>query len=134
MKRGISLYTAVVLIMVLLCGCGSTGQVKLNKEDSWFSDFTVDDGQVYMTCALVIENSTGGEVKVKITASSPEDVDGGLLQSTELTGKDERLSSDEFTLQEGENTITVVFVGTFGGTEAKQNRLLPEDITLTVVG
>ena len=133
MKRSIGLFTAVVLTLVLLCGCGNAAQVRLDEEGSSFSDLTVVDGQVYMTCTLVIENSTGEEVRVRIAASSPEDVAGGLLQSAELTGMDENLASDVFTLEEGENSVEVVFVGAFGGTEVKQDRLIPEDITLEFV-
>jgi hypothetical protein len=60
-------------------------------------------------------------------------VTGGLLQSAELTGYDAELSSGVLTLEEGENTIAVVFIGTFGGTEVKQDRLLPDDIRLDIV-
>jgi hypothetical protein len=107
--------------------------VSLIQEDSYFNDFSVSDNMVHMECYLTINNSTKKEVSVKINASSDEDVAGGLLKSANMNGFDETLSSDTFVLSSGENSITVIFIGKFGGKKQKQNRLLPENIVFEIV-
>lgn len=136
MKKVIDAFILVLLIVALLSACGDDAShaVKLNEKSSQLCDFTVENDQVNVTCILAINNQTGEEKKIRITAISTEDVAVGLLQSPELTGFDTDSGSDVFVLPKGETTITVVFIGQFGGTEKKCDRLIPDEITIDIIG
>jgi len=74
------IFVTIILIAVFFCSCdkSNTEEIKLIKKDSYFSDFWIDHGRVYIKCFLSAENLTEKEIKVKIKASSPEDVSGGF--------------------------------------------------------
>ena len=128
---------AIGLLTAVLCFCTKSNPmmqvIKLTEESSYFNDFTVKNNKVYMNCALVIENISTKGVTVRIKASSPQDVSGGLLKSAGLHGFSKDLATDTFTLSTGENQITVIFIGEYGGTNIKQNRLLPENISFDLI-
>ena len=119
----------VLLIAIYCCSCETTQFVL--QDNCYFSDFSVTDESVYITCFLSINNS-GEKTLVKITATSEEDVAVGLLSDPNLVGWDEDLTSDCFELEKGVNEIVIVFAGKYGGTEIKQDRNLPENINITV--
>ncbi len=95
MKKLVILFVVTILTAALFSACdGSASQrVKLDEEHSTFSDFIIDNDQVYITCMLAIDNLTGEEIKITITAVSMKDVTKGLLQSPELKGFNEDLGS-----------------------------------------
>lgn len=135
MKGKNAFVVAAVITVMLLCSCqsGTQNGLKLIEEKSRLDDYSVISNAVYMDCFLTIENKGEEDMTVKISASSPEDVSGGLLKCADMCGLDEKLVSDTFVLSSGENSIVVVFEGEFGGTEQKKDRLLPEDIQFEVV-
>lgn len=99
--------------------------IHINYEKSFFSDFHVEEAKVYIECVLCIENNTAKQHKVKFIAESEEDKENGLIMDSKLNGYNEDLETSLFDIESGENRITVIFVGNYGGVEQKVNRLLP---------
>lgn len=100
--------------------------IHINYEKSFFSDFDVEEDKVYIECVLCIENNTGKQHKVKFIAESEEDKENGLIKDSKLNGYNEDLETSLFDIEPGENRITVIFVGNYGGVKQKVNRLLPK--------
>lgn len=99
--------------------------VGLVEEESCLLDFSVNDDKVYLECSVTLQNHTSAEQCVRLHASLPEDVRGGLLLEPDLYA----MAGEEmavFTLPPyTRRCVDVTFVGRYGGTACKQNRLLP---------
>ena len=119
----------------------------LVEEASFFADFVIRDDQVYFLCLLTVHNPSKEAIPVQIKGDFTEDWEGGLLLQRKLfayqldyTASSDFLSLDAdtqkqmtaddrrrfFLLWPGNNDFLVVFPGTHGKADVKQNRLLPE--------
>lgn len=97
-------------------------RTEIDPDESYFMDFWVEDEKAYIECELTIESKM--EYYVSIEGSLPLD-EGILLKDRTLYAYDKETGSDKFKLMRGTNKFTVVFVGEYGGTYQKANRLLP---------
>ena len=129
-----------LLLVVTLCmesGCGakvpaaietiSEEAVYVDRAKSWFDDFSVDGDVVYITCHITLCNASQDRT-VRLYGVFPDD-EGILLTESVLPGfVTDELDPDDnsFLLASGEHTFTVAFVGTYAGTQEKNDRLLPE--------
>ena len=131
----IGLFLAVAVVFAAFATGGKTDkkEVFFSEGIGSFSEFWVDGNKVYMKCYLNIENTSDIARTVNITAKSSEDVKTGLLKDENLTAYDEDITSSDITVEPGVNVYTVVFVGDFGGTVRKFDRLLPGDVAINVV-
>ncbi len=102
-------------------------QVKIDEEQSFFSDFKVDNGKVTIKCHIVLINSAHYPIEVSLLADFTEDVVGGLLQEDEILGASaSNHNIKTFLVSPGSKAFEIDFCGTFAGTMQKQDRLLPE--------
>lgn len=128
MKRFVSL---LLLLVVLLCACAGTeeseGEVRIDKEQSWFSHFTVEGNRVTIKCKIFIENPTDDDVELILIGVFQDEYEAGLLKERQLVGVLEKCPEDVIlTVPPGGTCFDVDFRGTYGGLFQKQNRLLPE--------
>ncbi len=102
-------------------------RAEINHDKSFFMHFWVEDEKAYIECDLTIESKM--DYDVYIQGHFPLD-EGKLLKDRSVYAYDKETGSDRFKLVRGTNKFTVVFVGDYGGTYQKSNRLLP-DITIS---
>lgn len=124
MKK-IVVFICIACMALSLFSCQSS-YIKLDKEDSFFSDFKVEDDKVYIYCTLFIENQSDVEKNVVLKASLDNDAKNGLLKEAVIDGYSVDGSTKTFKLKAGENQIDVVFIGDYAGNEEKIDRLLPD--------
>lgn len=134
----------VTALVVLICTIGiicilrtavvpSTSVVSLDSDQSWLRGFYVMDSTVKIKCRLFIENQSDHDTSVMIVGQFSADQKAGLLQESQLLGcAEEYPYGTVFTVPSGGAWFNVDFIGTHGGTNRKQNRLIPE-IQLIVV-
>ncbi len=122
--KGVILFATIICMMLCLCCCGQEN-FRI-KEESYFSDFKIEEGKVYFNCVLVVDNLTGKEKNVILKASFEDDVKNGLLKETLLDGYATDGSTKDFELQKGENRFDVVFIGEHAGGTQKNDRTLPD--------
>ena len=133
----------VVLAALLLSGCGRWDgepnpealNLTLIDDSSWYSDYKIQDGLVWLECELTLENHTSEPISGYLTAWFSGDV-GTLVKEKRLPGlpASEAETMDAATLPDpavlefapGRTTLRVVFVGTFAGAAQKEDRLLPQ--------
>jgi hypothetical protein len=127
-----SVYSLTVLFLVVsmlmsLASCSRADQIYVDKSQSYFSDYEVEDDKVFIKCHITIENTFKDEKVVTLSAILPEDVTNGLLKNETAKALKEDGSEMEFVLLPNtSNSFDVVFVGEYAGTNQKANRLLPE--------
>ena len=126
------LYTLKVLclgvsILMLLASCNRADQIYIDKNQSYFSDYEVENDKVFIKCHITLENTFKDEKTVTLSAKFPEDVTYGLLKSEKIKAMNEDGSEMKFVLSpHASNSFDVVFVGEYSGTNQKDNRNLPE--------
>lgn len=106
----------LVGVAVIFCAC-TNGGVSIVEDESFYSDFHVEDNAVYINCTLTLEASK--DQRVYFEGNFEDDVKTGLL--TEPT-----LKTTPFDIKKGKQTIEVTFMGEFGETNKKADRKLPE--------
>jgi hypothetical protein len=117
----------VVSMLMSLASCSRADQIYVDKSQSYFSDYEVEDDKVFIKCHITIENTFKDEKVVTLSAILPEDVTNGLLKNETAKALKEDGSEMEFVLLPNtSNSFDVVFVGEYAGTNQKANRLLPE--------
>jgi hypothetical protein len=117
----------VVSMLMSLASCSRANQIYVDKSQSYFSDYEVEDDKVFIKCHITIENTFKDEKVVTLSAILPEDVTNGLLKNETAKALKEDGSEMEFVLLPNtSNSFDVVFVGEYAGTNQKANRLLPE--------
>ncbi len=131
MKNGFLIFTLVVIMILGLCSCQEK-EIGIDTEESFYSDFEVEDEQVLIYCTILIENPTKSEANITLSANFDDDVKLGLLEEASLDGYQPDLETKTFKLIKGDNWIDVVFIGDYAGKNQKHDRLLP-DIQLKVV-
>ena len=127
----------LVFTICMTSGCGAKGPaaietiseeaVYVDRAKSWFDDFSVDGDMVYLTCHITLCNASLDRT-IRLYGVFPDD-EGILVSESVLPGfVTDELDSDDnsFLLASGEDTFTVTFVGTYAGTQQKNDRLLPE--------
>ena len=125
----------VICALVLLIGCArnSDGNVAINRENSAFQDFYIEGNSVHMICQLEVQNTCDRDVSISITASSQEDVDGGLLANPELVGRNLQTNDAFFSIPASSvQKIDVDFCGTYGGNPQKADRWIPDGMEVTI--
>lgn len=129
MKKLLLIAILLSVITFGLCSCGASPEVVLdNSENSRFIDFYTEDGYVYIECELNIYAED--DIKVRITATDSEDKQFGLLKSEELTGIDKTDGDEVFKLKKGEQKVTVLFRGEYGGVFLLAEREIPRFINI----
>ena len=127
-KIVISIIVSIIFIL-LLCKCIAYRQMDklvLVENKSFHSIFYVRDDKAYIECELTLDSAL--ERDIKIQGTFPRD-EGKLLKNATIYAYDIETGVDTFHLVRGTNKFTVVFIGDYGGTFQKFDRLLP-DITL----
>ena len=111
------------------------GLIVLNRDKSYFKDFSVADNKVKIKCNLTIENNSDEVIKFYIRAYSKEDVKTGLLKSPNLKIIDQENKEVEFCIKPHNelSDIEVIFEGEFDENSQKADRDLPDIIRLVVV-
>lgn len=131
----IKISVLMLCAMFLLIGCTRTsdGNVSINRENSAFQDFYIEGNSVHMICRLEVQNTCSRDVSISITASSQEDVDGGLLADPELIGRNPQTVGAYFSIPaDSVQEIDVDFCGIYGGSPRKADRLLPDEMAMTI--
>ncbi len=95
---------------------------ELNEDKSFFSSFYVKDDKVYIECDVVIDSLI--DFDIEMCGSFKRD-EGKLLKHPVIYAYDKETGSDKFHLVQGSNSFRVVFIGDYGGTPQKADRLLP---------
>ena len=119
------LLSCAVCTMFCLCSCQKEN-IHINKEESFYSKFNVENGKVYIYCTLLIENFTETEKNIALMASFEDDVKNGLLKETIIDGYTNDGDAKIFQLQKGKNQLDVVFIGQHAGGYQKHDRTLPK--------
>ena len=120
-----------IFAMCLMVSLYSCNQSKICiKEKSFYSEFKVQDGKVYIYCTLYIDNLTGAEKNIAVQAFFKQDVKNGLLKDALVDGYLIEGNTKCLKLKEGENRFDVVFIGEHAGQHVKHDRNLP-DIKIT---
>lgn len=132
-QRGLSKILLVLLAAGILLGLASCGRNTdadapyLVEDDSFFRDFRIDGDSVVFSCRLVLFNPQDSEMAVEIVGDFSQDAEAGLVREDTLTAVSaEDQSASLFVLSPGRTELDVVFVGTHGSGDVRQDRLLPE--------
>lgn len=115
-----------LVMFFVLRGKIAREQIALIKEESYFSDFHIKDGKVYVECCVTIENVSNTNKNVTFTAIMNEDYKCGLLKQKRLNVLD--VENNEIVFQihaNSKDTYELTFVGEHGNNSQKANRLLP---------
>ena len=131
MKKIISLISCTVLLFSLSSCSVEKTPILDNSDQSYFVDFYTDDDYVYIECVLNIYNPNNTESEVKISAIDNEDVEIGLLKTSNLIAVDKETSKETFRLKSGEHKITVLFKGEYAGIYQITSRELPRFIYIS---
>ena len=131
MKKFISLISCTVLLFSLSSCSVEKTPILDNSDQSYFVDFYTDDDYVYIECVLNIYNPNNTESEVKISAIDNEDVEIGLLKTSNLIAVDKETSKETFRLKSGENKTTVLFKGEYAGIYQITSRELPRFIYIS---
>ena len=131
MKKVISFSICIFLIFALSSCTVEKTPILDNSDQSYFVDFYTDDDYVYIECVLNIYNPNNTESEVKISAIDNEDVEIGLLKTSNLIAVDKETSKETFRLKSGENKITVLFKGEYAGIYQITSRELPRFIYIS---
>ncbi len=117
----------VVLFLVVLAG-GCIIYMQLSKmfvvnDESFFSDFYIKDDKVYLECEVSINSPRDCDIQIQGSFARDE---GKLLKDATVFAYDVENRSNSFHIVRGTNRFRVVFIGDYGGTPQKSDRLLPE--------
>lgn len=129
------LFTAGILLGLASCGGKTDADTPyLVEEDSFFRDFRIEGDSTVFSCRLVLFNPQDGEKTVEIVGDFLPDAEAGLLLEDTLkaVSPDDNTVS-RFVLPPGRTELDVVFIGTHGADDVRQDRLLPE-IEIVPVG
>ena len=122
LKRRLAPLLAIVVAFALSgCAVNQLSKITVDRDNSYFSDFEIDDGKVYFKCYITLESAYPEERQVLLVAVSHEDVANGLLKSPFLLTQ---LSVS--VPANGSISQEVTFIGQHNGGTRKHDRLLPE--------
>ena len=124
-----------MIVIVSLCACSKKAAlqkeaISLIEEDSFFSDFEVKDGLVFIKCYLAIQNNSASDLAFTVSADFAKDVRIGLLKDPVLYVCDSQNQVQVLYLKAGETEeFECIFVGAHGGSTQKTDRNLPDNIS-----
>lgn len=131
MKYKLFIFPLVMIMIFGLCSCQKK-EIRIDTEESFYSNFEVKDEKVLIYCTILIKNPTNAEANITLSANFDKDVKLGLLKESSLDGYQPDLETKTFKLIKGDNWIDVVFIGDYAGKYQKHDRLLP-DIQMKVI-
>ena len=104
--------------------------IKVDYDNSYYSDFYIKGNRVYITCILSVYNDSEKKQKFYIRAKYTEE-EGRLLANNKYLKIKENKQEKVIELNPKEKqTINVIFEGDFGEKKQKLNRLLPNEIKI----
>lgn len=116
-RKYLILISLSIIITLLLLSNKKTGNLQVIKKSSYFSNFYVERGKVYIQCEIAIKNNSNNDKKFKVNALLGDDMKLGLLKNKNLKGYNKNLTSDEFSIKKKSTlTKTVIFIGDYAGT------------------
>ena len=133
-NRRIILEIVIIILLFVLCSCVSRSDdldVVIDYSNSYFLHYEIEEGKVFIKCHYVVVNNLNSTCSVQLCGNFEKDQQLGLIIEGKLFAKNS-IENDitYFEISPGKNEIDVVFVGTFGGTEKKANRLLPDTVLI----
>ena len=133
-KRVVVLIFFLTVMSYLLCACESqsgTPEITIDYEKSYFLDFSVEGERVIIRCHYSIINHSNTNRSIQLQGDFQDDCDLGLVREGKLYARiDLEAESEIVVLLPGNNEVDVLFVGTYGGNNIKNNRLLPKTAVL----
>lgn len=127
MKQKISVIIALTIILLCICSCWKN-EISIDNDESFYSDFKIEDDKVYIYCNVLVKNPGNDNEKISLSGVFENDKKSGLLKKELLNGYSDDCETTEFNLKRGDNQIEVVFIGDYAGTNQKYDRLLPRII------
>lgn len=131
-KRAFAL-TFLILMVFINTSCSiytaqNNSTVSIVESGSWFNDYTVSDGKVYINCEITLQNTGESEQRIRMAAICADDVEAGLLKKEKIYAVDNNEEEKVFVIEANSQRTfkEVVFLGEYGGTYQKSNKLLPE--------
>ena len=122
-----TIFLCVLIGLSMLASCKTTANISVDEENSYFSDYVIEDDKVYIKCHIILTNTYDVEKTVKLSAKLPQDAASGLLKDEKIKALNEDGSQATFVLPPNSTeSYDVVFVGDFAGYERKYDKHLPE--------
>jgi len=125
MKQRVFILLVLSFVVLCLCSCQKR-EIRIDRNESFYSSFRIENNKVYIVCNVLINNPNIEAAKVTLSGLFENDVKNGLLKEALLPGYATDCETAEFNLEKGDNRIEVVFIGDYAGTNQKHDRLLPE--------
>ena len=124
------LCACAVLSILSLCSCGKDVDtaVRIDRTESFFSTFRVENGLVYYECELLVQNTGDEDQTVSFEATDAASVKTGLLQNAQLRAIERYFVPAKSTIR-----LRVTFVGEASSGLQKADRSLP-DVKLVICG
>ena len=131
----------ILILCVILLGLLSKKNkeaIIIDKEHSYFHDFKIYNGKVYMYCTITLENITDNDLLFSIFAESYEDKVNGLITNERMKGyeweidektRDMKVTDKKIFFINRKQKISelkIVFIGEHGSGNMKDNRNLPD--------
>lgn len=131
----------IFILCVILLGLLSKKNkeaIIIDKEHSYFHDFKIYNGKVYMYCTITLENITDNDLLFSIFAESYEDKVNGLITNERIKGyeweidektRDMKVTDKKIFFINRKQKISelkIVFIGEHGSGYMKDNRNLPD--------
>lgn len=136
MKKNVILCVLISLVVIVVgvyIFNNPKDTVEIIKKESYYSNFHVKDGKVYIECVITIKNNYNYKKAINLSARFDEDVNTGLLKQAKIYALSSSNIKEKFEIkQNSKETFEVVFSGDFGGTMKKHDRTLP-DINIDIV-
>ena len=131
----------IFILCVILLGLLSKKNkeaIIIDKEHSYFHDFKIYNGKVYMYCTITLENITDNNLSFSIFAESYKDKANGLITNERMKGyeweidektRDMKVTDKKIFFINRKQKISelkIVFIGEHGSGNMKDNRNLPD--------
>ena len=131
----------IFILCVILLGLLSKKNkeaIIIDKEHSYFHDFKIYNGKVYMYCTITLENITDNNLSFSIFAESYKDKVNGLITNERMKGyeweidektRDMKVTDKKIFFINRKQKISelkIVFIGEHGSGYMKDNRNLPD--------
>ena len=141
LKGYIMIVVFILFLCVILLGLPSKKNkeaIIIDKEHSYFHDFKIYNGKVYMYCTITLENITDNDLSFSIFAESYKDKVNGLITNERMKGYeweiDEKTREIKVTdkkiffinRKQKISELKIVFMGEHGSGYMKDNRNLPD--------
>lgn len=150
MKKRFAALLYILFVFITINACNvrrvDNNYIEINKDTSWFSDFTVLEDKVVFLCFYEIYNSSDKTVSVRLVGDFTKEQEVQLIQENSLQAiainiediskiDTDFLSNaiweyenngDAIKIEPGKNGFFILYVGTYAGNEQRPNRLLPD--------